>query len=294
MRSTLATLRYLGTLSPAQRQALRSKHIEGEFSAVELLELLRPLAEFDGMNDRARGKTVWIIVLLVIAIVITLFVGIELNAAVAYGIIGVLTLIAVALLAMELRLRNLDVSNNLRRIALPFLAVLREDTPRDAPLNVRIDLTKPTSKAKMVEKRAPYKRGRYHSIVDTLYQDQWFSGSAKLADNSRLRWEVVDDVVHRHCSKRNARGKTKWKSKYSKRSQLNVTVSLPLQNYQFGELKTNTGTRAAVSSNDKRTVVKLSRKLKSRSLNPFDVTQLIDLVSSAYRPVSPAAVGAAS
>ena len=43
-----------------------------------------------------------------------------------------------------------------------------------------------------------------------------------------------------------------------------------------------------VSTNDKRTLVKLSHKLKSRSLDPFDVRELINLVSAAYRPVSPA------
>ena len=288
MRSTMATLRYLRTLSPDQRDVLAKKKIDGEFTAVQLLALLRPLAEFDGMNDRTRGKTIWIIVLSVVAAIATLFFLVEINALIGWVVIGLLLSAVAVLIAIEVRLGKLDVSNNVRQIALPFLAVLREDTPRDSSLQVRIDLTKAMDKSKKKEKRPPYKRGRYHKIVDTLYQDPWFAGSAQLADGSRLRWEVEDDVVHSQCSKRNARGKYKSKSKYTKRSLLHVTVSLPLRNYQFGEIGKVQGTRSAVSANDKRTVVKLSRKLKSRSLEPFHVSELVNLVSAAYRPVSPA------
>ena len=288
MRSTMATFRYLRTLTPQQRAALAQKRIEGEFSAVQLLELLRPLAEFDGLNDRARGKTIWLIVLLIIAALITLFVVSVSNPMAAWIASGLMFAAAVALIGIEFRLRGLDVSNNVRKVALPFLAVLREDTPRDAPLHVQIDFAKPIVKAKQVSKKPPYQKGRYHRVVDTLYRDAWFSGSAQLADGSRLRWEVVEDIVVSHCRKRNPRGKIKLKTKHAKRSQLHVSVALPRRNYQFGEIEKSPGTRAAVSVNDKRTLVKLSHKLKSRSLEPFDVRELINLVSAAYRPVSPA------
>ena len=134
---------------------------------MQLLDLLRPLAEFDGLNDRARGKTIWLIVLLIVAMLITLFVLAEANPMAAWTSVGTMLAAVVVLIAIEIRLRNLDVSNNVRKIALPFLALLREDTPRDAPLQVQIDFAKPIVKAKQVGKKPPYQKGRYHRVVDT-------------------------------------------------------------------------------------------------------------------------------
>ncbi len=292
MRSTMDTLRFLSTLNPAQRAVLGKKRIDGQFTAVELLELLKPLAEFDGRNDRTRGKTIWLIVLLVIGLIVGLVMTSEQSWPVVLAIFVLPIGLLVVLIGVEIRLKKLDVSNNLRRVALPFFAVLREDMARDEPLDVSVDLTSPMMAAKKQRTDKPYERDNYHKVVDTHYLDPWFSGSARLADGSRLRWEVIDEVLHSSRTKRNARGKTKTKSKVAKSSVLRAIVNLPRSNYQYSEHHgTPTGTRIAANSDDRRTSVKLSRKVKTRGAEPFDVGQLIELVSSAYRRVRPAAQG---
>ncbi len=294
MRTTLQTLVYLRRLQPAQRALLGKKRIEGRFTAVELLELLRPLAEFDGLNDRARGNSAWLIVLLVVVLVVGLFVAHALSWLFLGIGLAILLITLATLIVVEVRLQRLDVSNNLRRVALPFFAVLREDMPSDEPLQVSVDLTPSMTTAKKLRKDAPYALGSYHQVVDTHYADPWFSGSARLADGSRLRWEVIDEVLHSSRTKRNPRGKIKTKSKFAKRSLLRAMVSLPKDNYQYSDQHgVPTRTRITARGDDRRTAVKLSRKLKSGDAEPFDVGELIELVSSAYRRVRPATQGAA-
>jgi len=293
MRSTINTLRFLRTLQPAQRAALGKKRIEGQYTAVELLDLLRPLAEFDGLNDRTRGKTVWMVVPLVIGLIVGFVMANELSWPVWMAIFVLPLGLLAVLIGVEIKLKKLDVSNNLRRVALPFFAVLREDMARDEPLQVSVDLTSSMTAAKKQRTDKPYARGNYHKVVDTHYRDPWFSGSARLADGSRLRWEVIDEVLHSSRTKRNPRGKYKSKSKVAKSSVLRAIVSLPNSNYQYSDDHgVPSRTRIAASSDDRRTSVKLSHKVKTRDAEPFDVGQLIELVSSAYRRVRPAAQGA--
>ncbi len=287
MRTTIETFRLLRKLSPAQRALLNAKRVEGDFTPVELLELLRPLAEFDGMNDRARGKTIWIAVLLVIGAILTGVFSDALSTAIVIVLLASMLVPMLALIAVEVQLNRLDVSNNLRRIALPFLAVLREDMTRDTPLQTRIDLTPAISKGKKQHSGAPYQRGPY-KVVDTLFRDPWFGGNARLADGSRLRWEVVDDVTISRRTKRNPRGKTKTKLRHFKRTALHATVGLPHANYSVGEIPGSVDTRVATHGDERRTAVKMSRTLKARDNEPFDVGELIDLVSTAYRQVAPA------
>ncbi|MGQ0800133.1 MAG: hypothetical protein ACT4NL_08495 [Pseudomarimonas sp.] len=235
---------------------------------------------------------------MIVLLVIGLIVGLVMTSEQSWPVVMAIFLLPIGLLVVligiEVKLSRLDVSNNLRRVALPFFAVLREDMARDEPLEVSVDLTSSMTTAKKQRTDKPYERDFYHKVVDTHYLDPWFSGSARLADGSRLRWEVIDEVLHSSRTKRNARGKTKTKSKVAKCSVLRAIVSLPTGNYQYSEAQgTPSGTRIAASRDDRRTSVKLSRKVKTRGDDPFDVGQLIELVSSAYRRVKPATVGTA-
>ena len=138
-------LKAFRSLSPEQKALLETKQVSGEFEPRSLIDLLRPIAEYDRLSDKARtpmGCTTAALFALSLP-----FLFLTLN-----GFWGVLPLVllslggAVFLLVFVLRLRKLDLSNNFRQVAMPLFAVLKEDMEPGATMNVRLDLSSPTAK----------------------------------------------------------------------------------------------------------------------------------------------------
>lgn len=284
-------LRRLLQLSPAQRQLHRRKQVEGEFAPAALIELLRPLAQFDGVNDRARGRTGCLLVPLAIVWVVMLLMCAANGDWSLWPALLALGIVVAVLAFLQIQLSMLDISNNLRETALPFLALLREDMAPDRLVWVRIDLRSPLAKAKRVGVPVTSKRPPYRKIVDTRYRDPWFQGRCELADGSRLRWDVRDDLLVSKRGKYNARNKYKTKVKQYRNTLLRVIVELPVKNYAVRPARDPIEARAQLRAGAKRTTIKLRRKHKSRGGPSQTVDQLIDLVSSAFRRALPAVTG---
>lgn len=281
------------SLSPEQKALLEKKQVSGEYEPRSLIDLLRPLAEYDRLSDKARTPMgcstaalfVLSLVLLVVAANVSLFL-LPLPLASLGG--------AVFLLVAVLRLRKLDLSNNFRQVAMPLFAVLKEDMEPGATLNVRLDLSSPTAKAKKTGTGKPYERGIYHKVVDTTYADPWFGGGTRLVDGSLLQWDVTDEVVESQRTKRTVR-KTKTKTKYEKRTTISVTVALPHKEYAVTHLPADEGEKVKVRESEKRTTFHLTKRVKTKSIDPIDPREIFDIISEAYKRVRPAvAMGSAS
>ncbi len=140
-------LKAFRSLSPEQKALLETKQVSGEYEPRSLIDLLRPIAEYDRLSDKARTPMgcstaalfVLSFVLLIVAANVSFFL-LPLSLAALGG--------AVFLLVTVLRLRKLDLSNNFRQVAMPLFAVLKEDMEAGATMNVRLDLSPPTAKAK--------------------------------------------------------------------------------------------------------------------------------------------------
>jgi hypothetical protein len=273
-------------LSPEQKQLLRVKLVEGQFEPRALVALLAPLARFDTVADRLRR---WLMIAGVVALVL---------GAIFFFVAGALPAIVLggagaAWVVAAIRLRRIDLSNNLRA-AVPFLAVLREEMAPGATVDVRIDLSAPMSAAKQTGKSAPYERAGYRKIVDTVYRDPWFEGRAELVDRSRLAWRVDDRIVESRRQKYNGR-KTKYKTKYRKRSRLSVHVGFAAKAYDVAVARTPpTGAEMDVDSTGRRTTFRLVRVVEQHSLDPIDAAALVDLVAQAYRRAAPPRKGASA
>jgi len=287
-------LKAFRSLSPEQKALLETKKVSGEYEPRGLIDLLRPIAEYDRLSDKARtpmGCTtaalfVLSLALLVVAANVSLF--LLPLPLVSFG--G-----AVFLLVSVLRLRKLDLSNNFRQVAMPLFAVLKEDMEPGATMNVRIDLSPPTAKAKKTGTAKPYKEGAYYKVVDSTFVDSWFGGGTRLADGSLLQWDVTDDVVESARTKRTARGKHKTKTKYRKLSTINVTVALPHKEYAVTHLQADEGEKVKVRESEKRTTFHLTKRVKMKSNDPIDPLEIFDIISEAYKRVRPAvAEGSAS
>lgn len=278
-------LKAFRSLSPEQKALLETKQISGEYEPRGLIDLLRPIAEYDRLSDKARtpmGCSTAALFALSLP-----FLFLTLN-----GFWGVLPLVllslggAVFLLVFVLRLRKLDLSNNFRQVAMPLFAVLQEDMEPGATMNVRIDLSSPTARTKKTGTGKPYVRGIYHKVVDTTYADPWFGGGTRLVDGSLLQWDVTDEVIE---SKRTKTGrKTKTKTKYEKRTTISVTVALPHKEYSVTHLQADEGEKVKVRESEKRTTFHLTKRVKTKSIDPIDPQEIFDIISEAYKRVRPA------
>jgi len=278
------TLKMLASLSPAERETIASGQFAGDFTVEALLDQMRTLARFDASNDATRATLKkWLgtsIVAMFASLWFTFMFGI------ALAVLALLSLAAAIYFGVTLRrLTKFDISNNFREVALPFLTILKQDMEPHQTLSVRVDLRAPTHDKKRRGTPASSKRGAYTKIIDTTYHDDWFHGTARLADASILRWSVVDDLVESKRTKRSSSGKMKTKTRNYKRSTVAVSLSVSSKRYGVAGNARAEGQKIAVQGGAKRRVIKLTRKIKTKSLDPMEPDVLIDSVASAYRKV---------
>jgi hypothetical protein len=274
-------------LAPAQRAVVARRRLAGEFTAEALLEQLRAIAGFDADNDARRQRYGGFAIAAFVAVVICLFLAIPFGRA-ALVVALAAFVAAIVLGVLWKRLAAADISDNVRDVALPFLAIVKQDLAPGAMVSVDLDLAPATDAAKRTGVSPPYARGSYTKVVDTSYRDAWFSGSARLADASVLRWHVVDEVIESKRSKRSRSNKWKTKTHEVKRSAIAVSVALPTKTYAVAAGAAKPNLKLALAADDKRTTVKLVRKIKAKDLDPIDPRALIDTVAEAYRRVTPA------
>ena len=288
----IKTIKAFRALTPEQKAILEHKTVSGRHSPRSLIESLQPLAAFDKQSDKSRiglGCTGAVLVFVALIFIcanpfpraLSLFL-----ALVAAG--G-----ATALIIMTVKLSKLDLSNNFRLVALPFFAVLQEDMEPGEEATIDLDLSSPTSEEKLVEKKEPYKRGSYYKIVDSLFEDEWFSGSARLADGRTLGWSITESITESKRSKKNARGKHKTKTKYYKRVAMTVDVALPSKTHAVDEAAaTSPDSKVRAKQGEKKTTLRVTRRLKLKSEDPIHPRVFLDLIADAYRKARPAKGGA--
>jgi hypothetical protein len=279
-------------LTPEQKDVLQHKFLRGTYPPRALIEMLRPLAEFDKKSDKARVGVGCTGAALLVAGGILACAN-PFGNAVSFILATPCILAAIALIVLVTKLATRDLSNNFRLVALPFFAVLQEEMEPGRAIEVNLDLSSPTSKDKLVRKGEPYARGAYHKVVDSFYEDEWFQGSAKLADGSKLSWAIAEEITESACTKRNARGKHKTKTKYRKRVRITVDVGLPSKAYDIDvDGATHSGTRIQTRPGEKRTTLRVTRRVKIKSNEPVHPRVFLDLVADAYRRARPVEGGA--
>jgi hypothetical protein len=272
------------SLSAEQKQILKAKQVDESRPVDEWLTLFKPLAASDAAMDKARKPLGCTFALSIVLGVISLFVfGNNGWGPAGYVAIGVIVAVLIGSSSLYFWTRGADLSNNMREFIVPVLTVFREDIDPARPVHLKLDLRSPTCKAKKTAVSAPYKKGAYHKIVDTTYTDEWMTARAFLVDGTRLSWQVTDTIRERQKTKRNARGKYKSKTKYSKKSELEVELALRKKTYDIGNVRA-----AEVTQDEKKNTVRVETKVRSATLDAVAPRALIDLVVSVYAKAKPA------
>jgi hypothetical protein len=241
------------SLTPEQQTIVTSKRIKGQHSPDDWIELLTPVAEYDKLAD-----------------------------AVRHGAGGFFA---------RRFARNHDLPFGLRLFTLPLLPILREDHDPDTPLELNLDLTGPEDGSKQTGKSDAYRKGAYHKVIDTFYDDPWLEGHARFVDGADVRFTVTDHVRSSRKTKRSASGKTKRKTKDKKKTELAVTVAFPARNYAAASQPASSeGMRKeSVKPDENRTVVRLSRVVQPARVDGIpEPEHLVELLAAAYSRVDPA------
>lgn len=267
------------SLSAEQKHILRSKKIDLSRPIDEILTLLKPLATCDKLADKSRTKAGCSFGLgIVLSIVLLIVFGNIGWSAITIPVFLLFVAAVVGAGVLWTFLRRVDISNNFRSFSLPVLTLMREDFDAAKPVKLRMNLDPPTASSKKTAESAPYKLGAYHKIIDTTYVDPWMSVSAVLVDGTKLSWDVTDEVRERKKTKKNPRGKYKTKTKYRKKTDIEVEMGLLKKNYSM-----TPSVDSALTSDAKRHKVSLEREVRSDSLDPIDPRVLIDVVANVYR-----------
>lgn len=256
-------------LGAEQREIIRAKQFSGKLSVPALIDLLVPLAHFDETGDLSRRTFRRLLIGSCVATAGSAFLLAMSGGAAAMVPVPIAAAgLAIGAGLRYRRLRDVDLSNNLRQVVVPLLAVLREEVDPQTQIALELDLRAPTAKQKLVSESPPRSEGSYYGIVDRFYKNAWMTAEAELVSGARLSWTIVDQVLEQEKTRQNARGKTKTKTKYKRRTDLSVRLTLPRL--------------AGAPSGEKRETIKVDNSVKSRSLEPIDPRLLIDLVASAY------------
>jgi hypothetical protein len=263
------------SLDAEQKQILRDKQLDLKRPVDELLTLLKPLASCDKVADKARTPLGCTFALAIVAAIVLSFM-------LPWPALAVPLLLVVAIVLVTGFLffwtRRVDLSNNLREFVIPVLTLFREDIDRRHPFHVKLDLRPPLSKEKKTGESAPYARGVYHKVIDSTYVDHWMTAEGVLVEGTRLWWSITDTIRERKKTKKNPRGKYKSKTKYTKKTKIEVEVGLQKKAY---ELRGNAGDK--VKAGDKRHDVQIARRQRSESLDALPPTALIDIITGVYQ-----------
>ena len=273
------------SLDPEQKRILLTKQVSLRRPVDDVLKLLRPLAACDALADKARTKLGCSFAFSILAAIVGTFLllGNGVGTAVTLLIIAAIVAIAIAFGYFWNWTRRIDVSNNCRQFLVPVLTVFREDIDATQPMHLRLDLSSPMEKRKKKSQSDAHAEGAYYKVIESVYLDAWMSAEAMLVDGTKLSWEITDLIRERKKTKRTARGKIKSKTKYKKKTDLEVTLALRAKDYEIGEIAD-----ADVEKRGKRNVVQMQRTISTASLDPIDPRALIDLVAEVYRRATPA------
>ena len=289
----ISAYRAYRALSAEQKQVLKDKRLEGERTPQDWLGLLWGLAEYDREADAVRTQaSVVMIVGPILTFLALVFGGAMLSPDGPPFLLAVLVTAAVAIpaVAVFIATRRADLADQLRRIVVPFIALIGDDMAPGRTLRLRLDLRGGAVKDKLREKLPKYqKAGR--TIRESVYADPWMDGSASLDDSAQLHWRLDDEVHQYRISKRNARGKTKMKTKYKVRTLLDFALKLPAAGYRLREPGTETGDGTQVRSDDKWIRLRGRARRVQKGLSPDTpaLDAVLETLTGLYGRVEPIA-----
>lgn len=231
-------LNSLKDLTPAARQAIETKKITGNWNAKALLKLLGELQRWDlGVEERKKA-TEKRVVTFGIATVASVFLLFFLVSFDLWYVGLMLVAGAIAGLVMAFRakkaLKAFDIPDEFRVNVRPLLRQLSQDIDPNEKIRIECDLAG-VSDTKIKSSKSIGKVS-YQTATLTVYEDPLCHLRLTLLDGTEAVFSI-DNTVHKVVgTKRNARGKTKTKTKWKKVTTLTAALAPPRRiNWEAGK-----------------------------------------------------------
>lgn len=203
----------------------KSKSITGAYRPETWLQLLYYLSHHEAGRKRSeRFGFGCSFMALLVGVLFTLVLASPLPVCLMGMLVGI---ILIGFLWMNNR-KRLPEFAVLHDTVLPIVQAVRADMHPHAQLFLSIDLRPSIDPDKQVTK-IDHRDAR--KTIDTFYEDRWLVGRAKLADGSRLRWELIDRLRKRQTTFRRSGGRVKTKTKQRTKTVVAVRLKVPTQRY---------------------------------------------------------------
>lgn len=210
--------------STVVEKALAEKRLEGAWDARHLVKLLDEFETADLMTEKkmAGGKKLAIIG--GIGSFVSLFAGIFMAALeiTEYGfyLIPVFLVLLAVGLVRYFKSKKQDLPDELRKVVRPLVRQLGQDFAQGEKLRLRVDLAGLTD----AKQHQGAFRQKLFGDSTTAYGDALLELEMPLADGTTAVLEVENSYLKFVRKRRNARGKTKIKTKWKKLSAVTATM----------------------------------------------------------------------
>jgi hypothetical protein len=155
----------------------------------------------------------------------------EISLVILASVLGLLITIIGLIWALVQAARHgkFDLANYRHEVTSDIVKMLSRDLPPDANISLRLVLSSPTQKNKLIETIPhPYQSG---FKIDT-FQDEWLKIRGTFTDNTDFYLTATETSQTKHGWKRSRSGKSKYKSKTkSKGIDIDLTMHYPVKKY---------------------------------------------------------------
>ena len=270
------------SLTEEQKSFINAKNLKGSHPVGVWLDFFKPIVLMDTLCDKQRkAKKNWLIFFVIITFISFFFLALgPLGILIELALIFTIIVLSVKLI----KLKNIDISNQLRLFVFPFLSLMNNDINKKENIELNLEFSNPMDSRFMI-KEIPNTNRRYPKVKTKFYKNNWMSAKMKLKDETELDFNINDIIRRRDITKRSRSGKIKSKVKYKVNHVTELKVLFPKEKYLMTEAANRL---TAYKENKKYHILKIKGKNISTDLDQtITPKELLNLVAQAFKCVKP-------
>ena len=280
-----------------QRQFIRTKQVVLGGPPDDLLAFGEGLSDWDQQLDARRKLTGTIAAVFALLSFLSIFLGAFMSdkiegsmANLGWVVLGFCVCVFLFALVIYLTCKSRDIPNRFRNFIIPLIRILKEDNAAGNNISCLVDLSG-LAKHSIVAQYEGKPVGPYYRVKCTDYVCPWLKIKSSLVDGSQLEIEIVDHVTKLQKTKRNARGKTKSKTKYKSQSRVTATVLLSKRFYSIPDqaqfepsLVQGPKDKAAIRDGSKfyKIATRRAAKFPGYDADNFDLDMVVGILTDIY------------
>lgn len=271
------------SLTPEQRQFATDKTISTTLKIGKWLGFLSKVGAYDAAIDSVVKNLLKISIACFVIAFLSIFAAAFSEVIEIFLVTPILVVVGIFLLLKRKKLKEKDINNYMRLFFIPILQVLSKKTGDDTRLASTIDFRNPRKVLKAEESKVGERNLK-------LYKPKYIVSRVELRDNSKLEFVVADDIMDFTWKKRNARGKTKYKSKTKYVHHCFIKMTLPKSEYKWTNQPAE-GVEISEHNGDYLAKVKIKVKTTGTD-NVLNTKHFFDGVQAIYdqlKPLNPSA-----